>query len=369
MIAEPFRCYFTSPMQDIFLHSFSISIHSRVMGSSESSHNVAIPLSNPNAYSGIRVNHELEVQSVINPLVWDQDFSFLVGSTDDARGKTLGALLGDSNARFIKRCLDASHGHFVTLLIRPSMTSQICDVVVCACVEPSKGCCASPTMCMYFIPAHQASTEKFLSRENSLAVAQTVCVRCGAHTVDGVRVESAEESLVESCRKGRTMLHRVVRTSCSQCNIELVHSLRNVARKSSVADTAVPILSPRAASAFKKSCVILVCSSENQLLSRHCSLIEQMGLTAVPFTAASGVLRHIDSSAPAHMVVTDVLLPSVSGTELMKLLIKRKCDIPIVAVAGSAAFSQLALSCGATTFLLRQSSDSEFKRAIFSLLE
>jgi CheY-like chemotaxis protein len=74
------------------------------------------------------------------------------------------------------------------------------------------------------------------------------------------------------------------------------------------------------------------------------------------------------AETPVGLVICDVLLPGLSGSEVMKTVRSRYPTVGILGIAGSNMFSELALSAGAAVFVLKSASAIEVKRAVYSLM-
>lgn len=395
---------FEELLQRAFFPPFLAGNH--MGGSSSKEARNIVHLSAPQNYCAIVLDSDLVMIEVTHPLVWDSSFSSIGVYADAISGTPLERLFGESNTKLLRDLLPVCGRNTLTLQLRATVESIGDVVVVCSRagaggtpVSSSSGpsCCSITNIECWLVPAHQAAGEKHLSRDNAdhrrPAILQR-CVTCCQTKVEGFEGTDLTEALTEACRSGRTILHHVVTTSCVRCNVAKVAVVRadRKEREDALAGDSFParalVLSsrssfvgaafdsgpPTAAGAPKRhrpnqsARVILVCSADTAFGDRLLALCVQLGCTGVPFAGATALLRHVESGAPADLLVTDVVLPRVSGTELIKMLVAKKWGKPIVAFGGSPAFSQLALACGATTFLLRSSTDEAVKRTVLSLL-
>jgi len=89
-----------------------------------------------------------------------------------------------------------------------------------------------------------------------------------------------------------------------------------------------------------------------QVADITCLMLEDIGLDIVHAGSAEQALKIADESAPFDIVLTDVVMPGLSGVQLARRLNQRWPDIPIVLTSGYS--DELAAGYGAQYELLRK---------------
>lgn len=98
---------------------------------------------------------------------------------------------------------------------------------------------------------------------------------------------------------------------------------------------------------------LLYVEDNAQIAEITCLMLEDSGLDIVQANSAEEALRLIDAEAsPFDIVLTDVVMPGMSGVQLARRLSQRFPDLPIVLVSGFS--EELTLGYGAQYELLRK---------------
>lgn len=82
----------------------------------------------------------------------------------------------------------------------------------------------------------------------------------------------------------------------------------------------------------RKSVILCVEDEPIPLLLRR-SVLEKFGFEVVSANSATQALEILDSQA-IDLVLTDLLMPGLSGTELAREIKRRKPDVPVVLLSG-----------------------------------
>jgi len=83
-----------------------------------------------------------------------------------------------------------------------------------------------------------------------------------------------------------------------------------------------------------------------------CVMLEEVGFEIVHADSAEQALKVADEAAPFDIVLTDVVMPGLSGVQLARRLNRRWPDMPIVLTSGYS--DELAAGYGAQYELLRK---------------
>jgi CheY-like chemotaxis protein len=80
---------------------------------------------------------------------------------------------------------------------------------------------------------------------------------------------------------------------------------------------------------------VLVVDDEETLLAVTCEMLARLGYTPVAFADGQAALAEFDSGAERFdAVITDEVMPSLTGTELAELLHRRRPELPVLLVSG-----------------------------------
>ena len=80
--------------------------------------------------------------------------------------------------------------------------------------------------------------------------------------------------------------------------------------------------------------VILCVDDEKTPLILRTSVLRKAGFEVVPAESAAGALAIIDSQAVVDLVLTDMLMPGISGAELAREVKLRRPELPVVLLSG-----------------------------------
>jgi PAS domain S-box-containing protein len=81
---------------------------------------------------------------------------------------------------------------------------------------------------------------------------------------------------------------------------------------------------------------VLVVDDEELVRATAADMLGELGYTVVEAGSADEALRHIDGGLVPDLVVTDHLMPGLTGTELARILQSRHPDLPILIASGYA---------------------------------
>ena len=98
---------------------------------------------------------------------------------------------------------------------------------------------------------------------------------------------------------------------------------------------------------------LLYVEDNPQVAEVTCLMLEDMGLDIIQASSAEHALRITEEDAvPFDLVLTDVVMPGLSGVQLAKRLNRRWPDLPIILVSGFS--DELAVGYGSDYELLRK---------------
>ena len=84
-----------------------------------------------------------------------------------------------------------------------------------------------------------------------------------------------------------------------------------------------------------RNITILVVEDAEAIRSMVCTMLSQQGYRCLEAADGVDALRMLDETAlPVHLVLTDVIMPKMTGAELGRLLVRRRPDLPIVFMSG-----------------------------------
>lgn len=98
--------------------------------------------------------------------------------------------------------------------------------------------------------------------------------------------------------------------------------------------------------------VVHVVDDDDGVRNALASLLAASGLSVIPYNSAADFLDRVDG-APAGCVLTDVMMPEISGLDLLKRLHDRLAMFPVIVLTGEAdvAMAVEALKNGAMDFI------------------
>jgi DNA-binding NtrC family response regulator len=99
---------------------------------------------------------------------------------------------------------------------------------------------------------------------------------------------------------------------------------------------------------------LLVVDDDEDLGGLICEVVRELGLEAIPFASARAALDAFDQSSPT-LVLTDLMMPEVSGAELLRELKQRNPAIPVLvmSVVNSVEQAVELLKSGADDYLVK----------------
>ena len=84
-----------------------------------------------------------------------------------------------------------------------------------------------------------------------------------------------------------------------------------------------------------RNITILVVEDAEAIRSMVCTMLSQQGYRCLEAADGVDALRMLDETAlPVHLVLTDVIMPKMTGAELGRHLVRRRPDLPIVFMSG-----------------------------------
>src|SRR4030095_16032953 len=92
---------------------------------------------------------------------------------------------------------------------------------------------------------------------------------------------------------------------------------------------------------------ILVVEDDADTRSALSLLLDDMGYSVSAAASGAEALRYVDSGEPCDAVITDVLMPGMSGVELAQLARAARPGLAIVVVPGTQDGIESAVGCGA----------------------
>ncbi len=115
---------------------------------------------------------------------------------------------------------------------------------------------------------------------------------------------------------------------------------------------------------------VLVIDDEQIIRDLMLEILEEAGYVAVGAPTAERALELLDDP-DFQLVVSDVIMPGLSGLELLEEVRARRPSLPVVLVTGAGTYSTLseALARGADGLVMKPFSHAEFRDAVASALE
>jgi CheY-like chemotaxis protein len=84
-------------------------------------------------------------------------------------------------------------------------------------------------------------------------------------------------------------------------------------------------------------------------------MLRELGFEVVEATSADEALRRIDAGLSPDLVVTDHLMPGMTGAELARILRRQRPDLPVLIISGYANMDGIAPEMTRLTKPFRQS--------------
>lgn len=115
--------------------------------------------------------------------------------------------------------------------------------------------------------------------------------------------------------------------------------------------------------------VVAIVDDDPSIRSALHRLTRAFGYEAVVFNGAEPLLVRLDEAAIA-LVVTDLQMPGLSGLELLRILTKRRPDLPVMVMTAypSEATRERALALGAFAYCAKPFEADQFERALTDVL-
>jgi EAL domain-containing protein (putative c-di-GMP-specific phosphodiesterase class I) len=109
---------------------------------------------------------------------------------------------------------------------------------------------------------------------------------------------------------------------------------------------------------------ILVVEDDRALLEAYTDVLLAAGFDVVAASDGAGALRALDTD-PFDVVLTDLVLPSVTGVEILRAVRERDLDVPVVLITGNPSVETAvqAIELGALRYLVKPASAEELIRA------
>ena len=115
---------------------------------------------------------------------------------------------------------------------------------------------------------------------------------------------------------------------------------------------------------------VLVIDDEQIIRDLMLEILEEAGYEAVGAPTAENALERL-ADPDLRLVVSDVIMPGLSGLELLEEVRAQRPSLPVVLVTGAGTYSTLseALARGADGLVMKPFSHGEFRDAVASALE
>jgi len=85
---------------------------------------------------------------------------------------------------------------------------------------------------------------------------------------------------------------------------------------------------------------ILVVDDDSLVLANVVAMLEDLGHTAVPAASGEDALRQLSSGCAADLLLTDQLMPGITGTQLMRRARQRRPTMPMLLMSGFSEFTE-----------------------------
>jgi putative two-component system response regulator len=116
---------------------------------------------------------------------------------------------------------------------------------------------------------------------------------------------------------------------------------------------------------------ILVIDDEHLIRTLMVEILETAGHEALPAESAERALALLDEGGEFDLVVSDVIMPGLSGLELLETVRLRRASLPVVLVTGVGTYGTLsqALTRGAAGLLTKPFSHAKLRNTVAQALE
>lgn len=347
-----------------------------------------------NQYSGMEVSDDLVVVNLIHPAAWEEAFA-----SSDIVGKPLEAALGSTLAPIVMDLLNGSLGTKPFTLSGVPAVSDLTCVVLGVPGSGGGRCLTARSTRLWLIPQHLALSQRLFCSilgTTESACALVHCSTCELYSADESNFGTLRDVVTQAAmHERRTFFHDVTITTCRWCNAihrfqasrgssgpqplsagSRLNTALSTTSSNSLSDTSTTRSAPvegssrlfRYKSSFDLKTALIVASdaSQREMLSQ---VVEQCGFFAVAVVDAVPALAHVVHGCQTDLVVTDVVLRRMSGIELIRELRRLHVMVPIIAVAGTTMFSNMAIEAGAQAFFTSSATPIEMKRVVLSVAD
>ncbi len=113
---------------------------------------------------------------------------------------------------------------------------------------------------------------------------------------------------------------------------------------------------------------ILIIDDDGELLSTLVKYFEMKGVSASGLKSAEEALKVIEKGAKFDLMIIDIVLPGMSGVDLLKIIKEKQPDQKVIVMTGMLSIENTlnALREGAVEYLLKPFSSLEY---IWSVIE
>jgi CheY-like chemotaxis protein len=102
---------------------------------------------------------------------------------------------------------------------------------------------------------------------------------------------------------------------------------------------------------------VLVVEDDPENRDMLCALLAQMGYGPVPVEDGDGALRVLATAEAFDVIITDVVMPGMSGIDFMSRARAARPGVPIVLITGDADVLESVIASGGVALLKPYSSD------------
>jgi cyclic di-GMP phosphodiesterase len=116
---------------------------------------------------------------------------------------------------------------------------------------------------------------------------------------------------------------------------------------------------------------ILVIDDEHLVMTLMVEILESAGHRAVGAETAERAIALLDEDGQFDLIVSDIVMPGLSGLELLETMRLRRASLPVLLVTGAGTYDTLsqALARGAAGLLTKPFSHSKLRNAVAQALE
>lgn len=116
---------------------------------------------------------------------------------------------------------------------------------------------------------------------------------------------------------------------------------------------------------------IMVVDDEVNVLQNLTVLLEKEGYTVAGFTSSVHAIKTLDAVRDINLVITDIRMPTVEGTEVLKAALNRERPVPVIVLTGYGNINTAVnlMKTGASDFISKPVSSEELIIRIKKVLE